>query len=118
MTTGWGLGLTGMGCVACALVAIALSGAAVIASPVSADRADELRHLIRQDCGSCHGLRLTGGLGRPITARALAGRDAQDIGAIILDGIPGTAMPGWRPLLTGDEARWIADYLLQGNAQP
>jgi cytochrome c55X len=26
--------------------------------------------------------------------------------------MPGTAMPGWRPLLTEDEARWIADYLL------
>ena len=26
--------------------------------------------------------------------------------------MPGTAMPGWRPLLDRDEARWIADYLM------
>ena len=31
--------------------------------------------------------------------------------AIILDGIPGTAMPPWRPLISEADARWIADYL-------
>lgn len=85
----------------------------VQAGEVAPARAEELRHLVRQDCGSCHGLRLTGGLGSPITAQALAGRDPDDLAALILDGLPGSAMPGWRPLLTADEARWIADYLLQ-----
>lgn len=83
------------------------------AGPVSSDRAAELRHMVRQDCGSCHGLRMTGGLGRDITPAALAGRDPADLTAVILDGMPGTAMPGWRPLLTEAEARWIADYLLE-----
>ena len=36
-----------------------------------------------------------------------------ELAMLILDGLPGSAMPGWRPLLTADEARWIADYLLQ-----
>ena len=49
----------------------------------------------------------------PITAQALAGRDPDELAMLILDGLPGSAMPGWRPLLTADEARWIADYLLQ-----
>ena len=83
------------------------------AGEVAPARAEELRHLVRQDCGSCHGLRLTGGLGSPITAQALAGRDPNELAMLILDGLPGSAMPGWRPLLTADEARWIADYLLQ-----
>lgn len=83
------------------------------AGPVTPDRAGELRHMVRQDCGSCHGLRLTGGLGRAITPEALAGRDPGELSALILDGMPGTAMPGWRPLLSEDEARWIADYLLE-----
>lgn len=82
------------------------------AGPVTPDRAVELRHLLRQDCGSCHGLRMTGGLGPAITPEALAGRDPEGLATLILDGLPGTAMPGWRPLLTGDEARWIADHLL------
>ena len=93
--------------------AAATGGAATGAAMVTPKRADELRHMVRQDCGSCHGLRLTGGLGRAITPAALAGRDPEDLTTIILDGMPGTAMPGWRPLLTADEARWIADYLLQ-----
>ena len=94
------------------LLAVALPACAS-AGTVTPDRAEELRHMVRQDCGSCHGLRMTGGLGRDITPAALAGRDPADLTAVILDGMPGTAMPGWRPLLTADEARWIADYLLQ-----
>lgn len=93
-------------------VALALSLAAV-----TPERAAELEHIVRQDCGSCHGLRLTGGLGHPITPQALAGRDADGLAEIILDGLPGTAMPPWRPLLTEDEAGWIADYLLKGDAK-
>lgn len=97
------------------LIALASLTLAAAADPVSDSRAQELRQLVRQDCGSCHGLRLTGGLGAPITPDALAGRDTDDLALLILDGMPGTAMPGWRPLLTGDEARWIADYLLEGE---
>lgn len=89
----------------------------VQAGEVAPARAEELRHMVRQDCGSCHGLRLTGGLGSPITAQALAGRDPDELAMLILDGLPGSAMPGWRPLLTEDEARWIADYLLQKESQ-
>ena len=92
------------------MLAVALPAHGAEVAPA---RAEELRHMVRQDCGSCHGLRLTGGLGRPITAQALAGRDPADLAALILDGLPGSAMPSWRPLLTEDEARWIADYLLQ-----
>ncbi|MBA4491813.1 cytochrome c [Paracoccus sp. S1E-3] len=92
------------------LLALALPAQAAEVAPA---RAAELRHMVRQDCGSCHGLRRTGGLGSPITAQALAGRAPDDLAALILDGLPGSAMPGWRALLTEEEARWIADYLLQ-----
>jgi cytochrome c55X len=74
-------------------------------------RAVALEHMVTQDCGSCHGLTLKGGLGRPLTAAALAHAEPEGLAAIILDGIPGTAMPPWRPLLTEDEALWIAQYL-------
>jgi cytochrome c55X len=36
---------------------------------------------------------------------------------IILDGVPGTPMPGWRPLITEAEARWIAGTLKEGSLQ-
>ena len=78
---------------------------------VPPDRARALEHMVLQDCGSCHGLTLKGGLGRPLTSEALVHVDPDGLALIILEGIPGTAMPPWRPLLTEDEALWIASYL-------
>jgi cytochrome c55X len=89
----------------------------VLALPAMADitpeRAAELTHLVTEDCGSCHGLTMKGGLGRPLTAAALAQADPEGLALIILDGVPGTAMPPWRPLITEAEALWIARYLQQ-----
>ena len=39
----------------------------------------QLEHLLLQDCGSCHGLRLTGGLGPAITSEALAGKPRESL---------------------------------------
>ncbi len=87
----------------------------ILATPALADpapaRQAELEHLVIQDCGSCHGLKLTGGLGRPLTAEALAQAEPEGLALIILDGIPGTAMPPWRPILSEEDALWIATYL-------
>lgn len=81
------------------------------AAEVAPQRAQALQHMVQQDCGSCHGLTMKGGLGRPLTAEALAHAEPEGLALIILDGVPGTAMPAWRPLLTEDEAMWIARYL-------
>jgi len=74
----------------------------------------ELIRLVRQDCGSCHGLTLKGGLGKPLLPENLAGRDADTLAQIILDGIPGTPMPPWRGILSERDARWIARKLKEG----
>jgi cytochrome c55X len=81
------------------------------AAEVAPERAKALEHMVTQDCGSCHGLTMKGGLGRPLTADALIHADPEGLALIILDGVPGTAMPPWRPLITEDEAMWIAHYL-------
>lgn len=78
------------------------------------DRA-RLADLVVQDCGSCHGLTLKGGLGRPLTPDALSGLSPENIRDIILDGLPGTPMPPWRPLLSVAEAEAIADMLKSGR---
>lgn len=89
---------------------------AIAANPASAEPdAAALERLVRQDCGSCHGLTLRGGLGPDIHADMLGHHDQDSLSAIILDGIPGTPMPPWRPLLSEAEARWIATYLLTGD---
>jgi cytochrome c55X len=74
----------------------------------------KLTDLVRQDCGSCHGLTLKGGLGKPLTVEGLRDWDREQLAHIILDGVPGTPMPPWRSLLSEAEARWIADALKQG----
>lgn len=85
-------------------------------SPAPA-RQTELQHMVRHDCGSCHGLTLAGGLGPPLSAQALTDKPVDYIEAMILRGRPGTAMPGWKGLLSDDEARWIAQELKRGFAQ-
>ncbi|MBP6110506.1 MAG: cytochrome c [Rhodocyclaceae bacterium] len=74
----------------------------------------DLTRLVRQDCGSCHGMRLTGGLGTPLTREALAGRSPESLTATILYGRPGTTMPAWKSLLSVAQAEWISARLLEG----
>jgi len=92
-------------------LALLIGPGAASAGGVAPDRAEALERLVRQDCGSCHGMRLSGGLGPDIRGAALAGIPAETVTTIILDGLPGTAMPPWRPLISEKDARWIADYL-------
>ena len=97
------------------ILAFALLLATPPAAEIAAPRAAELEHMVVQDCGSCHGLTRKGGLGSPLTPQALAHAEPEGLAAIILDGVPETAMPPWRPLLSEEEALWIADYLLKVN---
>jgi cytochrome c55X len=77
----------------------------------------QLRHLLKHDCGSCHGMTLAGGLGPALTRDALADKPLEYIEATILHGRAGTAMPGWQGLLSEADARWIAHRLKEGTDQ-
>jgi cytochrome c55X len=98
-------------------IAIALTLAGGSAFAGDDPDAGKLTNLVRHDCGSCHGLSLKGGLGKPLTADRLLQWDGDQLTQIILDGIPGTPMAPWRPLLSEAEARWIAEALKSGNLQ-
>jgi len=80
----------------------------------SAQRQQKLIRMVRQDCGSCHGMRLTGGLGPALTREALAERPLDALVASIIHGRPGTPMPGWKTLLSEADATWIARQLHAG----
>ncbi|MFK5997078.1 MAG: cytochrome c [Rhodobacterales bacterium] len=90
---------------------------ALIAAPAVAQISDqrvlELKHMVLQDCGSCHGLTRKGGLGGPLTYAALKDIPPEVLEGKILNGVPGTAMPRWQPLLSVDDAKWIVEYLLK-----
>jgi cytochrome c55X len=83
--------------------------------PLSGPRQAELRNLLLQDCGSCHGLTLKGGLGPALLPEALVDKPVAFLTHTILEGRPGTAMPPWRGLLTEQEAAWIAELLKMGD---
>ena len=96
-----------------ALLVVAFALAAQASGPTGARRA-QLVHMVREDCGSCHGMTLKGGLGPPLLPAALAGKDALSLEATILDGRPGTPMPPWRRFMTEDEVRWLVESLKKG----
>jgi len=90
------------------------AGDVATAQTLSQTRQAELTVLVRQDCGSCHGMTLKGGLGKALLPDDLKDKTVSDLTETILDGTPGTPMPGWRGLLTVDDARWIAEHLKAG----
>lgn len=105
-----------------ALLVIAVTAPAASATDLSAGgerpaalRGRTLGSIVREDCGACHGLRLTGGLGPAITATALSARDVGALAATIEYGRPGTAMPPFGPLFSDSEIRAIARGLKSGR---
>lgn len=78
------------------------------------EREQALIHMVRQDCGSCHGLTLKGGLGPALTSEALGDKPAESLVATIVGGRPGTPMPPFRGLLSEAEAAWIVEQLIAG----
>lgn len=98
------------------LVAVTLPNRAGSAEEAGLDpgRRQALTNLLVQDCGSCHGLTMAGGLGSPLTPEALAVFSDTDLLRTILEGRPGTAMPPWAPLLTPEEAAWMVRQLRAG----
>ena len=81
-------------------------------------RQSALVRMVRQDCGSCHGLYLTGGLGPALTRAALADKPLEFLAATIYDGRPGTPMAPWKAMLSEADALWIAEQLLAGFPEP
>jgi cytochrome c55X len=92
------------------------AGIVTMTSALALDETRErkLTHLVRQDCGSCHGMTLKGGLGGPLLPKNLEHIENESIASIILDGVPGKPMPPWQGQLSQEEALWIADNLKKG----
>lgn len=100
-----------------AVLALALTGfcgAADAAGDPDPARQAELTRLVRQDCGSCHGMTLKGGLGKPLLPENLHQRDAAELADVIMEGLAGTPMPPWKSLITRADAVWIASRLKEG----
>jgi cytochrome c55X len=93
---------------------IGVAAVAAATSGITPARQQELHNLVLQDCGSCHGLTMKGGLGKPLLPSALSPFPEDALANVILDGVRGTPMPPWRGLITEEEALWIARELKLG----
>ena len=95
------------------VAAVATLGAAHAEAPAP-ERMRELVHMVRQDCGSCHGLTLQGGLGPALTPEALREKPAEGLVITVMSGRPGTPMPPFRGILSEEDAVWVIDQLMRG----
>ena len=81
---------------------------------ISQDRQTYLLNFLEQDCGSCHGLKRTGGLGSPLTPENLEYADDETLADIIMNGIPETAMPPWKAIINEEETYFLIKHLRKG----
>ena len=75
------------------------------------DRQQVLKHMVKHDCGSCHGLNLTGGLGPPLTREVMVDRSIEYLEFTIRNGRQGTPMPPFSAILSDTDIGWMARYL-------
>ncbi len=83
-------------------------------SNLTTERKAALIHLLKQDCGSCHGMTLKGGLGPALLPENLKDKPSLLIKNTILFGRPSTAMPPWQGILTEEEVIWLTLQLQKG----
>lgn len=96
--------------VACAVFS---TGPGLAGEPVR-ERQLELLHRLEQDCGSCHGMTMKGGLGPALTPEALVGKPDAGLVDAIVHGRPGTPMAPWDFEISEDEAAWLVLQLRRG----
>jgi len=98
-------------------VLVLLATSTVNAAELSIPQQQGLERLVLQDCGSCHGMTLKGGLGPDIRAQTLIDWEPDALRYVILNGVEGTPMPPWRPLLSDADVDWIVKYLKKGSVE-
>lgn len=82
---------------------------------ISPERQQELTHLLKQDCGSCHGMTLKGGLGPALLPESLADKPDHILIGVIKYGRETLAMPAWDGILNTTEIEWLVTELKAGN---
>lgn len=99
------------------MVALAALAVGTARAEPQGERRLELINMVRQDCGSCHGMTLKGGLGPALVPATLADKPDISLVLTIMNGRPGTAMPGWSRFVSAPEAEWIVHRLKAGFPQ-
>ena len=97
-----------------ASVALLLCCASQVSADITEQRQQQLMHLLKHDCGSCHGMTLKGGLGPSLLPSALHGKPDELLFVTIREGRPGTPMPPWKSQLSEEDVNWLIKQLRKG----
>lgn len=99
-----------------ATLLLSIHSVSLLAGPLDSARKNELTDMLLQDCGSCHGMTLKGGLGPALTPDALTKKSAVYLHQTILEGHPGTPMPPWKSILSIPDIDYLVSILKSGAA--
>lgn len=94
---------------------IFMMSAESMAEAPNQERQQELTHLLKQDCGSCHGMTLKGGLGPALLPENLNDKPSYILVNTIKYGRETLAMPAWDGILTTPEIEWLVAQLKEGR---
>ena len=94
--------------------AVALMSTLAHAGEPNSLRQEEILHLLKHDCGSCHGMTMKGGLGPSLHPDAIGDISDEALVDTILNGRPGTPMAPWRISLDAVDAGWLVRRMKEG----
>ena len=95
------------------IIALLIFNSGIINAEPEKKRQQELKNMLKHDCGSCHGLTLKGGLGSSLLAVDITNKSDDFLVQTILEGRKGTAMPPWKAFISRAEAFWLVQTLLR-----
>jgi len=91
---------------------ISAAALAVVGSSLFAGTSNmNVSKVFERECQGCHGPNHEGGVGADLRPKALKKMNSYTLASIILNGVPGSAMPAWKDTFTKADADKMVNYL-------
>ncbi|WP_457745219.1 cytochrome D1 domain-containing protein [Sulfurimonas sp.] len=97
---------------------ISVAALAAVSSGLFAGTSNmDVKKVFVKECQGCHGTNHQGGVGADLRPASLAKKNSYTLAEIILNGVPGTAMPSWNNTFNKADADKMVDYLQHFKGQ-
>ncbi len=95
------------------ILLVASSGC--FATEPSTEKQTEIRTMLKNMCGACHGENLKGAMGPALNSETLANKSDEMLIDTIYNGRKGTMMSSWKASMNKDEIGWLVSVLKSGK---